>query len=213
MRYLVWTPGHQGLPGNEAANSDVHTLIYQEPGNFLGDLKPDSYPVLSFKDISAQYRGNYGFMGKMRELSTSYLTDRSQHVTIGDFISDPPTVLTGIPQGSVLGPILFSLHINDFPSVWKHSQALMFADDLALIFTGATIDEIQPKINPDFGSVVAWLSNSYLSLNLDKTKYIIFHSRRKQLGSNWLPISLNNKQTRLLGCLDLLAQQALVQHA
>lgn len=70
----------------------------------------------------------------------------------------------------------------------------MYADDTALIFTGATIEEIQPKINHDLRSVIAWFNNNHLSLNLDKTKYTIFLSRRKQLGSNSLFISSNNKQ-------------------
>lgn len=166
-------------------NNNIAVVVYL-------DIKKAFDAVNHAKLLSKLY--NYGFRGRIHDLLTSYLSDRRQCVTIRNFISDPQTVLTGVPQGSVLGPILFSLYINDFPSILEHSQALMYADDTALIFTGATIEEIQPKINHDLRSVLAWFNNNYLSLNLDKTKYTIFHSRRKQLDSNLLSISLNNKQ-------------------
>lgn len=126
-------------------NNNIAVVVYL-------DIKKAFDTVNHAKLLSKLY--NYGFRGRIHELLTSYLSDRRQRVTIRNFISDPQTVLTGVPQGSVLGPILFSLYINDFPSILEHSQALMYADDTALIFTGATIEEIQPKINHNLRSVL-----------------------------------------------------------
>ncbi|MDD9362570.1 MAG: reverse transcriptase domain-containing protein, partial [Anaplasma sp.] len=89
-------------------------------------------------------------------LFNSYLSDQKQYVVINDFTSTPRTVLTGVPQGSVLGPILFSLYVNNFPS-FLISEALMYADDTAVtapIFVGDTIGELQDKINEELTRVL-----------------------------------------------------------
>ncbi|MDD9362583.1 MAG: reverse transcriptase domain-containing protein, partial [Anaplasma sp.] len=101
---------------------------------------------------------------------------------INNFTSNPPgTVLTGVPQGSILGPTLFLLYINDFSSILKYPGALMYADDTALIFVGDTIDEFQDKTNEDLTRVLTWFTSNQLTLSLKKSKYTVFHSKKKAI--------------------------------
>ncbi|MDD9361468.1 MAG: reverse transcriptase family protein, partial [Anaplasma sp.] len=146
----------------------------------------------------------YGFRGKTSQLFSSYLSDRKQCVVINDFTSTPRTVLTGVPQGSVLGPILFSLYVNDFPSILKYSEALMYADDTALIFVGDTIGELQDKINEELTTVLAWFTSNQLTLNLKKSKYTVFHSKKKAINYDELVIRLDNTKLQHVACYKYL---------
>ena len=77
-------------------------------------------------------RNNYGFGGNLLRWFRSYLTNRKQRVTVLGATSNPLSVTSGVPQGSILGPALFLLYVNDLPSTVKSSQVVMFADDTKL---------------------------------------------------------------------------------
>ncbi|MDD9361901.1 MAG: reverse transcriptase domain-containing protein, partial [Anaplasma sp.] len=136
----------------------------------------------------------YGFPGKTSELFNSYLSDRKQCVVINDFTSTLRTVLTGVPQGSVLGPIFLSLYVNNFPSFLTYSEALMYADDTVLIFVGDTTGELQDKINEEFTRVLTWFTSNQLTLKLNKSNYTVFHSKKKAINYDELVIRLENTE-------------------
>ena len=94
-------------------------------------------------------------------------------------MSKTRTVKCGIPQGSNLGPLLFLLYINDLPNCLTSSSASMFADDTNISTNGKTNDELQERINVDLENVHQWLLANKLTLNKDKTEYMIIGSRQR----------------------------------
>ena len=95
------------------------------------------------------------------------------------FFSDPKIVTCGIPQGSILGPLLFLLYINDFPNSNLVSTVRMYADDTSLTYASSSPDELQHAINHDLKNVLVWLNSNSLSLNITKTKWMYLGIRHK----------------------------------
>ena len=115
----------------------------------------------------------------------SYLTERSQYVIINDSISKTLRITTGVPQGSVLGPLLFLNYINDLSRATDKFKYILFADDTNLISNTCSfknIDQISLNINVELGKISDWMSANKLSLNTSKSKFIIFSYRQKKDG-------------------------------
>ena len=116
----------------------------------------------------------YGVRGTALNWFTSYLSERKQVVSIGDAVSEQQGIDFGVPQGSILGPLLFSLYINDITSAIKKSKVILYADDTAIFCQGADIGFIRKALKDDLASVVKWLAENKLTLNVEKTKSMVF---------------------------------------
>lgn len=114
----------------------------------------------------------YGIKNKVLKWFESYLGARTQRTTVNNSVSDANEVLTGVPQGSVLGVLLFLLYINDISLVVKYCRLCMFADDALLFVSGKDLCECTEKINNDLQSISEWLIINKLKLNIKKTKYM-----------------------------------------
>ena len=108
----------------------------------------------------------------------SYLKGRKQMVVANDVSSETGTVTCGVPQGSILGPLLFLCYVNDMPISVK-CKLLLYADDSALIISGFDPEKIAEELSRELESCRQWLIDNKLSLHLGKTEAILFGSKRK----------------------------------
>ena len=121
----------------------------------------------------------YGIGGNALKWFESYLHNRSQRVEFSGFASSYKEISCGVPQGSVLGPILFLIYLNDLPSVCKKLEVFLFADDTNL----SALDMTYEQITADHESVSSWLTSNKLVLNLDKTVCLNIGHRASSVGS------------------------------
>ena len=120
---------------------------------------------------------NYGVRGLPAKLINSYLSDRYQKTIVNTHKSNSEQILCGVPQGSILGPLLFLLYINNLPEATSF-QVKLFADDACLILDNSNPKTLQENINNELVNVDNWMRANKLSINYTKTHYIIF-SRKK----------------------------------
>lgn len=132
----------------------------------------------------------YGINQYALKIIDSYLSSRMQCVEIEGVQSDYKDITIGVPQGSILGPLLFLLYINDFPSISKHSLCIQYADDTALFFEGDSAHELQTKLDSDLPNVCKWLKTNKLSLNTNKTFCQLYTMSHDQIAVN---VMLDNK--------------------
>ena len=121
---------------------------------------------------------------------TSYLTGRTQVCDVEGTISDPQDITCGVPQGSILGPLLFLIYINDMPAAVK-CKLLLYADDSALLVSGSDVSEIEKTLGNELDSVSKWLIDNRLSIHLGKTESILFGTKRKLSRTNALKVTCN----------------------
>ena len=121
---------------------------------------------------------NYGIRGNALSWFKSYLTDHEQFVRFNGVSSATKLISCGVPQGSILGPLLFLIYINDLHAVCKNTFPILIADDTNLFTTGTDFDVMQNTLNDELNEISTWLKVNKLSLNVKKTHYMIF-TRKK----------------------------------
>ena len=134
----------------------------------------------------------YGVRGIANEWFKSYLEKRRQFVNISGFNSNEVTLNYGVPQGSVLGPLLFLVYINDLNKVVKYSSTIHFADDTSLLLKNESLKQLNKRVNIDLKLLTKWLKANKISLNASKTKVLIFRHPMKKINYN-LKIKIDGK--------------------
>ena len=139
----------------------------------------------------------YGIRGALLKWFESYLTGRTQYVAFNGTNSDIHYVKCGVPQGSILGLLLFILYMNDICSVSKLLFTLLYADDTCVMLSGKDLNDLIAVLNVELISLCDWLKSNNLSLNTQKTFFMVFHrARLKSANCNDLVID-NTSITRV----------------
>ena len=150
---------------------------------------------------------NFGIRGIPLDWFKSYLNERKQIVKINNVKSATLTIKCGVPQGSVLGPLLFLIYINDIHRVSELLNFHLFADDTSLLFSHREEQVIEGIVNQELKQVNNWLIANKLSLNVSKSSLLVFHPPQKKLKQiniqiNGLNIPLKEKAKYLGIILD-----------
>ena len=162
-------------------------------------------------DILLKKLEHYGIKGIASCWLSDYLTCRKQRVKIDDNLSKYRQITCGVPQGSILGPLLFLIYINDMHKATKFCTLYHFADDTNLLYSNRNEKLLRKNVNIDLRLIFQWLCANRLSVNVEKTEFIIFKSQRKSLKER-LTLKLNGKtifESKKLRYLGLIVDEKL----
>ena len=151
-----------------------------------------AFDTLNFDILLSKLR-YYGVSGVAFDVMKTYLTGQKQYVIFGETKSNFTNTTMGIPQGSILGPLLFSICINDLITVSEKFNFLMYADDTTLYFNveNFTQNEFENECKFELTKLTNWLQHNKLFLNIEKTRCLHFHKPQRKL----TPLRLNINNT------------------
>ena len=171
-------------------NSSTELAALELIDRLLAQLKNHKIPINFYIDLAKAFASlnhdilldklsYYGVNGTAKTLLKSYLSDRKQYVKIDEVKSSIQSIKTGVPQGSIVGLLLFNIFINDIIKSSKKFNFILYGDDTTLNFTvdnfGNTTDEIQSSIISELQTICKWLDLNKLCLNVNKSKFMLFH--------------------------------------
>ena len=151
---------------NKIKNKEFCAALYLDLSKAFDTVNPN---------ILLKKLHHYGIRDKCLDFFHSYLVGRSQVLKYNSYIStSAKTITLGVPQGSILGPLLFLLYINDMHKSSAIPQFLLYADDTALLYSAPTLTELQSAINASLPDIATWLNSNRLTLNVKKSTYQLF---------------------------------------
>ncbi len=160
---------------------DVTNMIQNETyqGNFIMGVFMDlqkAFDTINF-EILFKKLYHYGFRGHCLDWLRSYLTGRTQFTALNGVSSGPLEITCGVPQGTVLGPLLFLIYINDIPNSVKNSVIKLFADDSNLFIVSKDLSTLFSVANSELAHISSWTLSNKLHINYTKTNYMLFYPK------------------------------------
>ena len=139
---------------------------------------------------------HYGIRGVSSRWFRSYLHNRQQFVSVSGMNSKQLAIKHGVPPGSVLGPLLFLIYINDLANVINACLTLLFADDTCLLSSDSCLERLENKVNSALSCLFSWLTASKISLNANKTEVVLFRGIHQPINYN-MNLLLENHHLQL----------------
>ena len=177
----------------------IHDALHKNvPEYTLGiflDLKK-AFDTVNHR-ILLQKLEHYGFRGVSNYWFDNYLSERFQYVSIEGYNSDKREIKHGVPQGSVLGPLLFLLFINDLAKA-SSFLTFLFADDTTLQLSSNNVIQLFSEANKQLENISLWFQSNKLTLNISKTRYIVFRSKNMSLPTN-ISLKIGNEEISRIG--------------
>ena len=146
----------------------------------------------------------YGVRDVDLKLLESYLSDRYQYVVYANQKSETLSITCGVPQGSLLGPMLFIIYMNDLCNVSKLLFTVLYTDDTCVVLTGKSLNLIDETVNAELQLLSTWLKSKKLSLNTAKTYYAVFHRAKMKLPMNSIKLFMDKTNLRKVECNEYL---------
>ena len=170
------------LTGFRKNHSTRHCLTYMLE-NWKNMLDKEGYVRAMFMDLSKAFDtihhdlmiaklGAYGFSQDALQYMRSYLTNRQQRVRVNSNFSTWENIIAGVPQGSILGPLLFNIFINYLFLFVSNSYLSNYTDDNTLYAFGYNLEDIKNRLRFDFDLISKWFEENYVFLNADKCHFM-----------------------------------------
>lgn len=184
MNYLTTnsqiSPTQYGFRPSYSTDLAVHHISQ----NIYNTLDDNKYQITLFCDFTKAFDTishnilleklyNYGIRGKAHSWFRSYLLNRKQYTSFNNTSSSCNVISCGVPQGSILGPVLFLLYINDITRCTDKVKFLLYADDTTIFIQGSNLHNISITLNNELNQVTNWIKANRLNLNLNKTQYMV----------------------------------------
>ena len=208
MKYLV---SHDFISTDQSAYLKLHstvTSLHRVVDDWLENIDDELFTAVCFLDIEKCFPSLnhaillkkldwYGVRNEENLWFQNYLSNRKQAVSLNNTLSKFETINIGVPQGSVLGPLLFLIYINDLPQNVGNGISNMFADDVLLYATGKTIEELNFKLQECVDYASEWYNQNKSSINADKCSVMTVSTIQRDT-SGFCPPTLNGKQINIV---------------
>ena len=193
FKVIIFPPNQYGFRSNHSTELTCLEIV----DRIIQHIDNKKTPINIYLDLSKAFDtinhpilinklNFYGINGKALDVFESYLRNRAQFVEFDNFKSDTLDISTGVPQGSVLGPLLFLIYVNDISKASKIFDFISYADDTTLSSQihcfGDTKDNdnISNNISSELNKISEWLKSNNLSLTIKKIKFMVFHTPQKK---------------------------------
>ena len=174
-------------------HSTAHALIDLQD-KIISAINKNNFSLGIFMDLSKAFDivdhtillyklKHYGIRGTALKWFSSYLNNRSQYTFVANCSSNHSQIKYGVPQGSILGPLLFLLYINDITKSSQNLEFVLYADDTTLFYTQPDLNNLKENIESELSKVTTWFKINKLLVNFDKTHFVPFQNRSINIGA------------------------------
>jgi hypothetical protein len=195
----VFYPSQYGFRKQHSTIHAVHEFV----DDTITSIDDRKHTLATFLDLSKAFDtinheilidklSWYGIRGIALDWFRNYLSNRTQYVQYNNTKSATTIMPCGVPQGSVLGPLLFIIYTNDLPNCLSSCKAILFADDTTLYLSSSNIQQLYQSTNTDLEYLDEWFRSNKLSLNVSKTHYVLFSYKQSHI-PNDLNIRIRNE--------------------